>query len=163
MISMIAACARNRVIGVNNDLPWRLPKDLAYFMRTTLHHTIVMGRKNFESLPGPLKNRRNVIMTRDKNYVSPTGCEVVHSVEEVLEQYENSDEELFIIGGQQIYEAFLPHADRLYITWIDHHFEGDTYFPEIDPTLWEVTSMTPGETDENNPYPYSFYIYEKKK
>ncbi len=160
MISMIAACDKNRLIGKDNDLPWRLPKDLAYFMRTTLHHTVVMGRKNYLSLKSPLKNRRNVVMSRDRRFQAP-GCEIAHSVEEVLQKYASDDEELFIIGGEQIYQAFLPHADRLYLTWIDHEFEGDTYFPAFDPREWKVVSVTPGEMDENNRYPHSFYVYER--
>lgn len=160
MISMIAACDKNRLIGKDNDLPWHLPKDLKYFMRTTRNHTVVMGRKNYMSLKRPLKNRRNVVMTRDRHFKAE-GCEIAHSVEEVLERYATPEEELFIIGGEQIYAAFLPYADRLYLTWIDHEFEGDTYFPAFDMKDWKVVSITPGEVDEQNKYPHTYYIYDR--
>ena len=128
MISLIAAMGGNRVIGNNNSMPWRLPKDLAYFKKLTLGNTVVMGRKTFESIGKPLAGRKNIILTRDKGYTRE-GCLVVHSIEEALKEIKD-EQESFIIGGGEIYSIFLPYANKLYITYIDHEFQGDTYFPE---------------------------------
>jgi dihydrofolate reductase len=157
-ISMIAAMDKNRVIGMDNDIPWKLPRDQAYFRKITLDHTIIMGRKNYESMGKPLDRRKNVILSRSVDAIE--GCEVFKSIDQVLSIYGEEDE-LFIIGGEEIYKQFLPYANRLYITLIDHEFEGDTYFPLINKDLWEVASVTNGETDKDNPYNYTFYVYER--
>ena len=159
MISLILAMDRNRVIGKNNRMPWRLPADLAYFKNITLGSTVVMGRKTFESIGKPLKGRKNIILTRDKEYIQE-GCQIVNSIEEALEEIKKK-EETFIIGGAEIYSMFLPFAKKLYITYIDHEFQGDTYFPEIDDEEWKVISRTPGEKNEENPYSYYFEVYER--
>ena len=160
MISLIAAMGGNRVIGNNNSMPWRLPKDLAYFKKLTLGNTVVMGRKTFESIGKPLAGRKNIILTRDKGYTRE-GCLVVHSIEEALKEIKD-EQESFIIGGGEIYSIFLPYANKLYITYIDHEFQGDTYFPEIDYGEWEVISRTPGEKNRDNSYSYYFEVYERK-
>lgn len=158
MISIIFAMDRNRLIGKNNSLPWHLPGDLAYFKKVTLGHAVIMGRKTYESIGRPLPGRRNVIVTRNQDYTAD-GCTICRSIGEALDLC--SDEEAFVIGGADIYSKFLPYADRLYITLIDQEFEGDTYFPEIDYSVWKLVSRTMGEKNEKNPYTYSFLVYEK--
>ncbi len=159
MISIIVAMDRNRVIGKDNKLPWRIPAELAYFKRVTMGHPIVMGRKTHQSIGKPLAGRHNIVLTRDPGYLTE-GCTVVHSAAEACVLIRG--EEGFVIGGAEIIALFWPLADKLYVTWIDHEFEGDTFFPEIDPAKWEITSETPGTTNEKNPYTYFFRIYEKR-
>lgn len=156
MIALIACMDRNRLIGRGNQIPWHLPNDLKFFKQTTMGHTVVMGRKTFESIGKPLPGRHNIVLTRDRNYRAE-GVEIVHSLEEVLER----EEDMFIIGGAHIYEQFMPYADKLYITRIDAEFEGDAYFPEID-TSWQLIESQPGITDEQNPYSYTFNTYQRK-
>ncbi|WP_010274120.1 dihydrofolate reductase [Paenibacillus senegalensis] len=159
--TLIAAMDKNQLIGKDNDMPWSLPKDLAYFMRTTLGYPVVSGRKNFEAMKGPLRGRRNIVLTRNQDYKCE-GAEVVHSKDEAITLL-NSEEEVFIIGGAEIYKMFMPDADRLLLTLIDHEFEGDTYFPEIDHSVWEMTESVPGVTDEKNPYRYEFTVWARKE
>src|SRR5262245_46555747 len=130
-ISAIVAMSENRVIGANNQLPWHLPADLAHFKAITTGHAIVMGRKTFESIGRPLPNRLNIILTRDPHY-SANGCRVASSFPEALAIAGADVPEIFIIGGAEIYQQLLPHIDRLYITLIQHAFNGDTYFPELN-------------------------------
>lgn len=158
-ISMIAAMDINRTIGINNQLPWRLPADLAYFKKITMGHTVLMGRKTHESIGKPLPGRKNVVLTANRSY-SSEGCIIIHSVEDALKLA--AEEEVFVVGGAELYRLFLPYADRLYITVLEHEFAGDAFFPEIDPSVWNVVSVQPGITDDKNPYKYSFRIYEKK-
>lgn len=155
-ISMIAAAATNGVIGANNRLPWRLPADMAYFVAETRGKTVLMGRKTFESLKAPLKNRTNVILSRTLTE-APEGTVLVHSAEEALEKY--GDQELMVIGGEEIYRLMLPYADRVLLTEIDQAFEGDAYFPELPPGEWKLASRTPGMRDEKNDLPYAFAVY----
>jgi len=159
MISIIFAMGRNRVIGKDNNLPWRLPADLAYFKSKTIGHTVIMGRKTYESLGKPLPGRNNVVITRNRA-LEIEGCTVYSSIEEALRL--GDSEEVFVIGGADIYKSFLPYADKLYITSIDDTFEGDTFFPEIDYSLWRLVSDIPGEKNEKNPYMYSFLVYERR-
>jgi dihydrofolate reductase len=154
------AMGRNRVIGAGGDIPWRLPADWAYLKATTMGHPILMGRKTYESIGKPLPGRTNIILTTNVNY-APEGCVIVHSMEEAIQRYGN--DELFVLGGAEIYKLALPYADRLYATLIDKEFAGDTFFPEIDLSRWEVVSRRPGTRDEKNPYDYEFVIYERKK
>lgn len=158
-ISFIVAYDRNKAIGRNNKLPWRLPADLANVKNITMGHTLVMGRKTYESIGKPLPGRKNVVVTRDPDF-SAEGVETVHSVEETLEKYGQG--ELFIFGGTEIFKLFLPHADKLFITRIDEEFEADTYFPDMNMEDWNLVSELPGVKDEKNPYSYSFLIYVKK-
>ncbi|NMA96114.1 MAG: dihydrofolate reductase, partial [Clostridiales bacterium] len=147
------------VIGLNNDMPWHLPEDLKYFQRTTMGKTVVMGRKTFESLKKPLKGRKNIILTRNKSFAHRS-CLVLNSLEDVLAEV-RGEKETFIIGGAKIYRLFLPYAKRIYMTYIDHEFEGDTFLPEISLTDWILTSETPGRKDEKNPYNYYFRVYDR--
>lgn len=160
MISMIAAMGRNRVIGKDNRLPWKLSADLAHFKRLTLGYTVVMGRKTFESIGRPLPSRKNVIVSRNNDY-NADGCEVVGSLDELLERA--ACEEFFVIGGADIYSRFISYADRLYITFIDEEFDGDAFFPEIDPDVWSLVSKAKGERDEKNPYDYYFMEYVRAR
>lgn len=162
MISLIWAMDENRVIGKDNQLPWHLPEDLKFFKRTTMGYPIAMGRKTYDSIGRPLPGRENIIVTRNQEYVNE-GCTVFHSVEELIGYSQKLvNEEIFVIGGAEIFKAVFSFADRLYITKINHSFTGDTYFPEIDMDEWQVISSEPGMKDERNPYDYEFFIYERK-
>jgi dihydrofolate reductase len=155
-ISLIAAVARNGTIGRDGRMPWRLPADLARFKRLTLGHTVLMGRKTWESLGRPLVGRRNVVLTRDRSFSAP-GCEVVHSVDEGRAL----GGALFVIGGASVYAAFMPFADRLLITHIDADVDGDTAFPRIDPTRWRCVGESADTVDAANPLPHRFAEYER--
>ena len=162
---MIAAVARNGVIGKSNDLPWRLPDDMKYFMQTTKGHHVIMGRKNYESLPEkfrPLPNRTSIVVTRQNNFNAP-GCTVVHQVSDGIALAEQSGEpELFIIGGAEIYNLCMAKADRLYLTEIDAVIDGDTFFPAFDKRLWQETSRQHHATDERHPFAFDFVVYKRK-
>jgi len=155
---MIAAVARNGVIGAGDRLPWRLPADLAYFKRQTLGKTVVMGARTFRSLGRPLPGRHNVVLSR-RMAEAPEGCDLVRSVEEALQRY--GDRELMVIGGAEVYRQFLPHADRLLLTEIDAEAEGDVFFPPYDRSEWKLVSRTPGLVDEKNTLPHAFCVYER--
>ncbi|MEH7381894.1 dihydrofolate reductase [Bacillus sp. JJ1533] len=160
MISLLLAMDKNQLIGKDNDLPWRLPADLAYFKRVTMGHPIIMGRKTYDSIGRPLPGRENIIVTRDTSYKAE-GCKVIHSIDEIVEMSKETDQELFVIGGAEIFKEILPYSERLYITEIDEEFEGDTYFPVFDKAKWKVISKEKGIKDEKNPYEYTFLVYEK--
>lgn len=159
ILSMIAAMDNNRVIGKDNSIPWNLPCEQLYFRNITMGHPVIMGRKSFESIGKPLEGRRNIILTKDSNY-SAKGCEIIHSVEEALELFSKSSEEVFVIGGQEIYRQFLPYANRLYITIIDNEFNGNKYFPEININEWKIVSFNKGINDESS-YSYCHFVYER--
>ncbi|MGI2328484.1 dihydrofolate reductase [Planococcus sp. YIM B11945] len=158
-VSLIVAMDRNRVIGKDNDIPWRLPRDWDYVKKTTQGCPIILGRKNFESIGRALTGRRNIILTR--SHADFPGCETAHSVEDVFNLCQGEDE-IFIFGGQQIYEAFMPYVEKMHITKIDHEFEGDTYFPEVDWAEWQEVSVEKGITNKENLYAYAFHVYERK-
>lgn len=162
MISLLVAMDKNRLIGKDNQLPWHLPADLAYFKKVTMGHPIIMGRKTFESIGRPLPGRTNIILTRNQNY-EIEGCEVMRSIDDVKKMDEKMNEELFVIGGAEIFKEVLPFADRLYITKIEEVFEGDAFFPEINDNEWEEISVTQGVTDEKNPYRYAYHVYGRRK
>jgi len=159
-ISFIFAMDRNRAIGLNNKLPWHLPADLKFFKNVTMGHPILMGRKTYDSIGKPLPGRRNVILTQNREFHAE-GCEIVHSVEEAVQQF--ADEELFVIGGAEIFRLMESVVDRMYITYIEHEFEADTHFGEVDMSQWTLLSSEQGVRDEKNPYVYDFRIYERKK
>lgn len=163
IISLIAAVAKNNVLGKDNKIPWHLPADMAYFKKITAGHHIVMGSNTFESIGRPLPNRTNIVMAKDKNYKAP-GCVVVNSLEEAINYAKkNGVKELMICGGEQIYRQFLPLADRIYLTKIKAVFEGDKFFPEVDSKTWKLTKSDNNSPDEENKYEYDFCVYEKKK
>lgn len=164
-VSLIVAVASNGVIGGNNMLVWHLPADMKFFKEKTMGHCVISGRKNYESIPEkfrPLPGRTNIVITRQKDYRAP-GAVVVGSVEEALEEAQKTgDQEIFIIGGAEIFKQSMRYADRIYLTRIYHEFEGDVHFPEPDPAIWEQKSRKQGLTDEKNLYPHDFIVLEKK-
>ncbi len=162
IISIISAIAENRVIGNKNTLPWHLPADFKYFKEKTINKTIVLGLNTFKSIgEKPLPNRKNIILNDDLNYVTPDGCFVVHSINELLEMVKNENE-VMVCGGASVYKQFLPLANRLYLTYIHQSFEGDTFFPEFDINDWKEVSREDHESDEKNLYPYSFVVLDRK-
>ncbi len=160
-ISIIVAIAKMNAIGQNNDLLTYISNDLKRFKALTTGHTIIMGRKTFDSLPkGALPNRRNIVMSRNTD-LRIEGAEVVNSVEDALKLCEN-EEEVFIIGGATIYEAFLPITDKLYLTQIDQFFnDADTFFPEINITEWKETFRNEITDDDQNDFNYAFVNLER--
>ncbi|HWO76302.1 MAG TPA: dihydrofolate reductase [Bacillus sp. (in: firmicutes)] len=163
MISCLLAMDLNQGIGYENDLPWHLPEDLKYFKRVTMGHTIVMGRKTFDSIGKALPGRRNVIMARDSAYVNPEGTEVIHSLDHLLLlNKEKPNEEFFVIGGADIFRQVIPFTDRLYITFIEAEYKADTYFPVINWEEWNLVSSKPGEQQQEAGVEYQFRVYERK-
>ncbi|WP_169081564.1 dihydrofolate reductase [Paenibacillus sp. PL91] len=160
-IALIAAMDRNRTIGIENKLPWRLPAEMAYFKRMTLGKTVLMGRKTFESLPKPLVDRRNVVLTRQQDF-QPEGCEVVHSVEEALELCKN--DELMVIGGADIYAQMLPYADTILLTEVDTIIEGgDAFFPAFSESQWQIMESDSRDSDEKNRYAFTFQTFKRRE
>ncbi|MEQ8904273.1 dihydrofolate reductase [Ekhidna sp.] len=165
IISMIAAMGSNRVIGKDNDIPWHLPDDFKYFKNTTKGHHVIMGRKNWESLPPsfqPLPDRPNIVITRQKNYKAEGG-EVVSSLEAAIDTARQKNEpEAFIIGGGEIYRMGLEIADRIYLTEINGEFDGPVTFPEFDQSIWKEESREHHPADDRHKYAFDFVIYSKK-
>lgn len=161
-ISMIAAMAHDRVIGLDNQMPWHLPADLAHFKRVTLGKPVLMGRKTFESIGRPLPGRRNLVISRNPDYQAD-GVEMVSSVEVALARLQGEGvEELMVIGGGHLYAQLLPRADRLYLTRIDLAVEGDTRFPAFDDGRWQLVESEPHAADEKNPHPYRFETWQRR-
>jgi dihydrofolate reductase len=165
-ISMIAAVARNLTIGKDNDLPWKLPDDMKFFMNTTKGHFVIMGRKNYDSLHEkfrPLPNRTNIVVTRQRDFKAP-GCIITHDVNEAVGLAKNRNEtEAFIIGGAEIYKLALPDADRLYLTEIQAEVDGDTFFPSFSKHEWNESSRTHHAADEKHKFAFDFVIYDRIK
>lgn len=161
IISIIAAVAKNNVIGKNNSLVWHMPADLKYFKETTSGHYIIMGRKTFESFGKPLKNRTHIIVTRNKEYSYP-GCHIAHNIDDAIKiAKENNQEEVFVLGGAEIYRQSIGLSDKLYITEIKEYFDGDTFFPIINENEWEEVERNEFEPDDKNKYPYAFVRYDR--
>ncbi|MBY7026468.1 MULTISPECIES: dihydrofolate reductase [Clostridium] len=157
MLSIIVAIAKNNVIGNDNKLIWHISEDLKRFKEITSGKTIVMGRKTFESLPGVLPNRKHIILTRDKNFKVNSECvEIIYDFDELLNKYKNSDTEVFIIGGGEIYKQLLPHTNKLYLTKINKDFDGDTYFPQINYDDFKVDYKSDIIIDEKSKLEYNF-------
>lgn len=160
MISLIAAIGKNNELGKGNALLFNLPADMKYFRETTSGHGVIMGRKTFESIGRPLPKRRNIVITRDKNY-KKEGIEIAHSLEEAVKLFDRK-EEVFIIGGAEIYKQGIEIADKLYITHVNGGDKNaDAFFPEIIPILWNEVSHDEHKKDEKNPLNYTFSVYEK--
>lgn len=159
MISLMVAHDPNRVIGKNNELPWHIPADLAYFKKHTIGKGIVMGRNTYESIGRPLPKRRNIVVTRNDEYTAE-GVDVVHNVQDAIKLAREAHEEVMIIGGEQIFESILPDADRLYITLVHETFDGDTYFPEYG-REWKLVSESEQQT--SNDVTFSYLVYERRK
>jgi len=164
-IAMIAAVAANGVIGKDNDLVWSLPDDMKYFMNTTKDHFIILGRKNYESLPPkfrPLPNRTNIVITRQPTF-ELNNAFVVHSLDEAITLCEQKKQKMvFVIGGGQIYKQAFPIADTLYITEINQEFEGDTFFPSYNKDEWKEISRKHHPINERHKYSFDFVIYKRK-
>ena len=166
---MISAMAENRVIGNKNKLPWHLPADFKYFKEKTLNKIIVLGLNTFKSIgEKPLPNRKHIILTQDSNYKVPENCFLAHSIDEALkiakreiEHHADQDKEIMVCGGASVYKQFLPLAQKLYLTYIHHNFEGDTFFPEFNQEEWQEISRENHQSDEKNLFPYSFVVLEK--
>ncbi|WP_315079669.1 dihydrofolate reductase [uncultured Clostridium sp.] len=157
MLSIIVAIAKNNVIGSDNKLIWHISEDLKRFKEITSGKTIIMGRKTFDSLPGVLPNRKHVILTRDKNFKVNSECvEIIYDFDELLNKYSDSDDEVFIIGGGEIYKQLLSHCNKLYLTKINKDFDGDTYFPQINYDDFKVDYKSDVITDEKSGLEYNF-------
>ena len=160
MISLIWAMDQQRLIGANNQMPWHLPADMAWFREHTLGKSILMGRKTFDSIGKPLPKRRNLILSRQQG-LNIEGCEVIHNLNDAVSSF-NGDE-LMVMGGAEIYALAMPLAQRLYCTNIEDTFEGDAWFPKIDMSLWQRTHQESHLPDEKNKYPYRFEIFERSE
>jgi len=161
-ISAIVAMSENHVIGDDNQLPWHLPADLKHFKTITSGHPILMGRKTYESIGRPLPNRTNIIITRNASYEAP-GCIVVQSINEAVESAASlGSNEIFIIGGAEVYKQLLPNIERIYLTIVHDVFDGDAFFPEFNANDWIEKEKVKHDADENNEYAYSFILMERK-
>ena len=158
MISLLVAHDPDRVIGKDNELPWHIPEDLAYFKKMSMGKAMVMGRKTFESIGRPLPGRLNIIVTRNEAYAAE-GVVVVHDVQEAIAIAKAFSDEVMIIGGAEIFRMTMEIADRLYITYIQKKFEGDTFFPAYE-TEWKLTSTSEDHITKEG-IPYSFLVYER--
>ena len=163
MLSIIVAKAKNNVIGKDNQLIWNLPEDLKRFKSMTTGHTIIMGRKTFESLGRVLPDRKHIVFSQNPDFqVNDENVEVVHSMLQI-QQYIESEEEAFVIGGAMIYGLLMPHVTKMYITQINENFEGNIIFPKFDTEKWEVIEREEGIKDENNKFDYDYITYKKIK
>lgn len=162
MVTIIAAIAKNNALGKDNDLIWHLPADLKHFKKITTGHTIIMGRKTFESIGKPLPNRTSIIVTRNKDYFKD-GCLIAHHLEEAIDLAKKEDNNIFVIGGAQIYKEALEKdlVDALDITLVHETFGADAFFPEINPKNWKEVSREDFSADEKNKYNFSFVSYKK--
>lgn len=156
---LIAAMAKNRVIGLKGQMPWHLPADFAYFKRITASYPMVMGRKTFESLPGVLPGRRHLVVTRQEGW-EHSGCETFSSIDSALAAV-SEEPVVMVIGGMQIYEQTLAKADQVLLTEIDYPFEGDRYFPELAESQWREESRELHRKDEKNKYDYAFVSWKR--
>jgi dihydrofolate reductase len=162
VIKILVACDENRVIGKDNQLIWHLPADLKRFKSLTTGHVILMGRKTYESIGKPLPNRTTIVITRQTDFQAE-GTITAHSVEEaILKAKSLSREDIFIVGGAEIYTVSMALADQILLTQLHDIFEGDAFFPEISPETWKIVDRERGLTDEKNPFQYSFITYQKK-
>ena len=165
MVKLIVAISENRVIGKDNDLIWHLPADMKFFSDQTKGNIVLMGRRNWHSIPDkyrPLPNRLNIVVTRDTCF-DEVGCEVYHSIEQGIEAHKEDERDLYVIGGGQIYRYCLENdlVDELYITHINESFDGDTFFPEIDESKWKKHLLFSHQADEKNPHSFDVYQYIK--
>lgn len=161
--SIIVAVDLGGAIGLNNELPWHLPKDLEIFKQRTLGHFLIVGRKTFESIGGPLPGRTMIVVTRDKDFNPGTGSYVVHSIEAAFElAADHDEEEVFIIGGREIYARTLDRADKMYATLVYAYVEADQFFPEFNDDQWLEIEQTKFPSDENNPYGFEIKTFIRK-
>jgi dihydrofolate reductase len=158
--SLVVAVARNGVIGRDNQLPWRLPDDLAYFKRVTMGRPVVMGRRTFESIGKPLPGRTNIVVTHNLSFRAP-GCTVVHSLEAAWKAAGDA-EEAYVIGGTSLFEEALPTVDVIHLTEVEADVEGDTYFPPFDRSQWRETEVARHPADERHAYPFRIVRLERR-
>lgn len=162
MLSIVVAKARNNIIGKDNSLIWNIPEDLKYFKNLTMGHTIIMGRKTFESIGRVLPNRKHIIFSQNLDFkLKDENVEVVHSLWQIQDLIED-EEEIFVIGGAMIYYFLMPYAKKMYVTEINEEFNGDTFFPKISFDVWKETSRKKGIKDEKNNLDYEFVTYERR-
>ena len=162
MLSIIEKKKKNNVIGKNNELIWKLPEDLKRFKQLTTGHTIIMGRKTFESLGRVLPNRKHIIFSQNPDFkVNDENVEIVHSMLQIQEYIEDKEEH-FVIGGAMIYNLLMPYVTKMYVTQIDKEFEGDAFFPRIDENKWEVVEKSEVMEDENSHLKYEYITYKRK-
>ena len=164
-LALIAAVADNNAIGINNKMSWYLPGDLRYFKAVTMGKPIIMGRKTFDSLRKPLPGRTNIVITRDKDWAHE-GVKVVHSLDDAIALAEdialiNGNEEIMVIGGEQIYRQAIDRADRLYLTRVYQSFDGDAFFPEINQQEWREISRKDIQSEDDQPLTYSYLVLDK--
>jgi dihydrofolate reductase len=160
-LSLIWAMTRNRVIGRNNALPWRLPDEMRHFMRTTLGHCVIMGRRNFDAMGKPLPKRTNIVLSRDPSFVA-NGAIVVRTLDEAIERARDAgDDEAMVVGGAEIYALALPKADRLYFTLVDTEMAGDTFFPLFDEAQWREVRREEHGADAQHPYAYTIRVLDR--
>ena len=157
MISIIVALDKNRGIGKNNKIPWHIPEDLKHFKEITMGHPVIMGRKTFESIGRPLPDRTNIVVTRDVNFKAP-GCTIVHSLDEAINKAKEIVEEIFIIGGAEIFRQSIDKADKLYVTIIDKEFDVDTYFPDYEQKFMKVAEVK----QSNNDFSFQYIVLKRK-
>lgn len=162
MITLVVALGLNREIGVDNQLPWHLPKDLKHFKEITSGHPIIMGRKTYESIGKPLPNRTNIVISRKKDWFEE-GILIVGSIKEAIKFGQKIDEDIFIIGGGNIFEQTMDIADKLEVTEIKTNIEADTFFPKIDPKIWTKTDEVCHEKDEKNNFDFCFQTFQRAK
>ncbi len=162
IVSIIVAMGKERVIGIKNALPWKLPADMEHFRRLTDKKPLIMGQKTFESIGKALPGRINIVLTLDKNFQA-SDCLVAHSIEEALQIAKEKGEEVMICGGFSVYKQFLPLADRMYLTLIEGDFDGDAFFPEFDWKDWKELERIENQPDKNNHYKYTFITLQRKK
>lgn len=160
MVILVAAAAENNALGKDNQLVWHLPDDFKRFKQMTSGHSIIMGRKTFESFPKPLPNRTHIIITRQKNY-NPQDCIVVNSMESAL-KVASKEENIFVIGGGEIYQLALPFADKIELTRVHQSFEADAFFPEINPAEWTLVSEEFNSKDDKHNFDFSYQTYIRK-
>lgn len=161
MLSIIVAKAKNNTIGKNNKLLWHISDDLKRFKKITTGHTIIMGRKTFESLEKVLPDRKHIIFSQNPDFkVNDEHVEIVHSMLQIQE-YIESEEENFVIGGAMIYNLLMPYVSKMYVTEIDKEFDGDAFFPRISSEKWKEVSREVGPEDFNNNFKYEYVVYEK--
>lgn len=161
MLAFVVAAAENGVIGRDNQLIWHLPADLKHFKQLTQGHPVVMGRRTYESIGRPLPNRTNIVVTRQTDWQAD-GCETAQSVPAALERASQLDEEVFVIGGAEIYRQALPAADTIYLTEVHHSFEGDVTFPELDRAVWREEARQRHEADDKHAYPFTFVTLRRR-
>lgn len=163
MISIIVATNKDRVIGVDNALPWRLPSDLKHFKETTMGKPVIMGKKTFESIGRPLPGRLNIVLTDDKADKSDGKVVYVYSMQEAIDIGKKADKEIFVIGGAFVYAQAMPIADRLYVTEVKANIpQGNKFFPEIDRNIWKETSREKGIKTPKDEFAFDFVVYDRK-